>query len=171
MYVCMYVCMYSCIWLFACTVCVRSCVCEIHLYACFYVTRIEKILCSRKSKCAKVTFKKKVRKRKKPERLESREPTCELKACPKMSPSFLAYISDLPVSVAYNTVALIRRDSARPNSLDVNFTALNGKNMDQPQHRLIMIHVILIYVAISSLKNATDYKNQTSTLISSTTPF
>lgn len=165
MYVCTLV--FGC--LFAQFVCVRACV-RFTCMQCFYVTRIEKILCARKSKCAKVTFRKQLRKWKKPDSLESREPTCELKACPKMSPSFLAYISDLPVSVAYNTVALIRRDSARPNSLDVNFTALNGKNMDQPQHRL-MIHVTLIYVAISSLKSATDYKNQTSTLISSTTPF
>jgi hypothetical protein len=71
--------------------------------------------------------------------MEPCQPTCELKACPKSSPSFLAYISDLPVSVAYNTVALIRRDNARPNSLDVNFTALNGKNTKQAQLRLIRI--------------------------------
>jgi hypothetical protein len=73
------------------------------------------------------------------------EPTCELKACPKISPSFLAYISDLPVSVAYNTVALIRRDNARPKSLDVNFTALKCKKTSQPTQKLIRIqHVILI---------------------------
>jgi hypothetical protein len=59
-------------------------------------------------------------------------PTWELKACPKISSSFLAYISDLPVSVAYSTVALIRRDSARPNSFDVNFTALNRRGTNEP---------------------------------------
>jgi len=74
----------------------------------------------------------------------SSQPTCELKACPKISPSFLAYISDFPVSVAYSTVALIRRDNARPKSFDVNFTALNGKNTSQPQERLIRIQHILI---------------------------
>lgn len=50
--------------------------------------------------------------------------TCALKACPKSSTSCLAYCSDFPVSVAYKTVAFIRRESARPNNLDVNLTAL-----------------------------------------------
>jgi hypothetical protein len=70
--------------------------------------------------------------------------TCELNACPELSPSCLAYISDFPVSVAYSTVALIRRDNARPKSFDVNFTALKGKNTGQPQERLITIQHILI---------------------------
>jgi len=51
--------------------------------------------------------------------------TCALNACPNISPSFFAYISDRPVSVAYKTVALMRRESARPNSFDVNLTALH----------------------------------------------
>lgn len=49
--------------------------------------------------------------------------TWALKACPNMTPNSLAYCSDLPVSVAYRTVALILLESARPKSLDVNFTA------------------------------------------------
>lgn len=50
--------------------------------------------------------------------------TWEWKACPNNSPSFLAYICDVPVSVANNTVAFILRDRALPKSFDVNFTAL-----------------------------------------------
>lgn len=54
--------------------------------------------------------------------------TCALNACPNSSQSCLAYCSDFPVSVAYNTVAFILRESARPNNLDVNFTALLNNN-------------------------------------------
>lgn len=54
-------------------------------------------------------------------------PTWEWKARANISPNFFAYISDRPVSVAYSMVALILRDSACPNSFDVNFTALMGK--------------------------------------------
>lgn len=50
--------------------------------------------------------------------------TCALNACPRSSQSCFAYCSDLPVSVAYRTVAFMRFDKARPNSFDVNFTAL-----------------------------------------------
>lgn len=54
--------------------------------------------------------------------------TCALNACPNSSQSCLAYCSDFPVSVAYKTVAFILRESARPNNLDVNFTALLNNN-------------------------------------------
>lgn len=53
--------------------------------------------------------------------------TWEWKACPNNSLSFSAYICDVPVSVANNTVAFILRDKALPNNLDVNFTALRYK--------------------------------------------
>jgi hypothetical protein len=83
-----------------------------------------------------------------------------LKACPKISPSFLAYISDFPVSVAYSTVALIRRDNARPKSFDVNFTALKERNTNQPQERLLTIQHNLLYAIVSLLKDAADYNTE-----------
>jgi hypothetical protein len=90
--------------------------------------------------------------------------TCELKACPKISSSFLAYISDLPVSVAYSTVALIRRESARPNSLDVNFTALNRRGTNEPLYqetqqgykKKLTVYGIMVNTVIACLQDATQ---------------
>lgn len=62
--------------------------------------------------------------------------TCALKACPNNSTSCFAYCSERPVSVAYNTVAFTRRESARPNNFDVNFTALlSNKNSKEKKNR------------------------------------
>lgn len=51
-----------------------------------------------------------------------------------MSPSVLAYCSDLPVSVANRMVALILLDNAIPNKFEVNFTALKKKTKYCVQH-------------------------------------
>ena len=50
--------------------------------------------------------------------------TLAANACLKISQSVLAYFSDLPVSVAYRMVALIRLARAFPIILAENFTAL-----------------------------------------------
>ena len=97
-------------------------------------------------------------------------PTCELNACPKISPNFLAYISDFPVSVAYSTVALIRRDNARPKSFDVNFTALKVKNTNQPQERLITIRTSWLGHSLTP-QRCRRLQHGTRTFISAVTPF
>ncbi len=58
------------------------------------------------------------------EDLVEKQTTLASKACLKISHILLAYVSDLPVSVAYRIVHLMRRASALPISLAENFTAL-----------------------------------------------
>jgi hypothetical protein len=61
---------------------------------------------------------------------------------------------------------LIRRDSARPNSLDVNFTALNRRGTNEPSHQEAnkatrrnsrgMVSWLTLNTAITFLQDATQ---------------